>query len=147
MTLVDVLLEEQSALITMKTNLLSDLSLKKESLMFKLDAKFKLYADEARLQGFGEGSGSVRLWIETLAQKLPRLQTTFLTLQSSIEHAKHLNETNSTLVAEQLAGISHRIAILTAASLDKKNQNEASTYGPQGGFKRSDQTNSRVVIR
>lgn len=147
MTLVDVLLEEQTSLITMKTNSLSDLSLKKESLMFKLDGKFKQYQAEADSQGFGQKEGSVRQWVETAAKNMPKLSSTFLTLQNTLEHARHLNATNSNLVAEQLAGISNRIAILTAASMNKNSQSKSATYGPKSGFGDSEKVTSRVIIR
>jgi len=75
-----------------------------------------------------------------------KLQGTFQTLKSTLEHAQRLNQSNSELVNEQLAGIHERISILTAASV-RSTAGKQDTYGPKGGINSPAGLKPRAVIR
>jgi len=146
MQLVDVLLEEQSCLIKMETARLSDLALKKEGLMFELDKRFQKNIESASRAGYSANLKGLTDWIESLAEGFRKLQGTFQTLKTSLEHAQRLNQSNSELVNEQLAGIHERISILTAASVNSTTGKQ-DTYGPKGGLNSPGGLKPRAVIR
>jgi flagella synthesis protein FlgN len=147
MQLVDVLLEEQSSLIRMETQRLSDLALKKEGLMFELEKRFQSNSRLAVQAGYTEDLVGLNAWISSLADGIPELTGTFQTLKSSLEQAQRLNIMNGELVNEQLAGIQERISILTAASVQTGTGGAHDTYGPKGGMSTGAGLKPRAVIR
>ncbi|MDH4394419.1 MAG: flagellar protein FlgN [Limnobacter sp.] len=147
MQLVDVLLEEQSSLIRMETQRLSDLALKKEGLMFELEKRFQSNSKLAVQAGYAEDLVGLNAWISSLADGIPELTSTFQTLKSSLEQAQRLNIINGELVTEQLAGIQERISILTAASVQTGTGGAHDTYGPKGGMSPGSGLKPRAVIR
>lgn len=147
MQLVDVLLEEQSSLIRMETQRLSDLALKKEGLMFELEKRFQSNSKLAVLAGYSADLTGLNAWIGSLAEGVPELTGTFQTLKSSLEQAQRLNMINGELVNEQLAGIQERISILTAASVQNATGGAQDTYGPKGGMTPGAGFKPRAVIR
>jgi flagellar biosynthesis protein FlgN len=147
MQLVDVLLEEQSSLIRMETQRLSDLALKKEGLMFELEKRFQSNSKLAVQAGFSKDLVGLNAWISSLADGIPELKGTFQTLKSSLEQAQRLNIINGELVNEQLAGIQERISILTAAFVQSGSGGVQDTYGPKGGMNSGAGLKPRAVIR
>lgn len=134
MALVDTLLEEQASLIKMNTNLLGELSVKKEGMMFDLEKRFRSNLDLAAEAGFTADQTGLIDWIDALGQFKPELPGTFETLKQTLLQAQRLNLTNGELVAQQLDGLKERISILTAASVDAGGQKPSDTYGPKGGL-------------
>jgi len=147
MQLVDVLLEEQSSLIRMQTQQLSDLALKKEGLMFELEKRFQSNSKLAVQAGYSNDLAGLNAWISGMADGIPELAGTFQTLKSSLEQAQRLNIVNGELVNEQLAGIQERISILTAASVQSGTSGAHDTYGPKGGMSPGAGLKPRAVIR
>lgn len=147
MQLVDTLLEEQACLVKMLTDRLGELSVKKEGMMFDLEKRFKANLDLAVSAGYPKDVAGFEKWVDDLSKFQPTLVKTFETLRSTLEHAKRLNNINGKLVAEQLAGLKDRIAILTAASIESKAQKPSDTYGPKGGLASTSGAKPRAVIR
>lgn len=153
MALVDVLLEEQASLIKLETSKLSALALKKEGMMLELEQRFQTNTTNAQQAGFAPTMDGLALWVDTLLDGEPRLQSTYATLRSTLQHAHRLNTLNGELVIEQLAGLQERISILTAAALAEKNGTgqATNTYSPKGSLSgagtNAGSTPPRAVIR
>lgn len=147
MQLVDTLLEEQACLVKMLTGQLGELSVKKEGMMFDLEKRFKANVALAVEAGYSSDLLGFESWIDSLNRYEPTLGRTFETLRSTLEQAKRVNNVNGDLVAEQLAGLKDRIAILTAASIEKEGKKPSDTYGPKGSLASNSGSKPRAVIR
>lgn len=147
MQLVDTLLEEQACLVKMLTDQLAELAVKKEGMMFDLEKRFKANVALAVGAGYSENLAGFEDWIDELGQHAPTLSKTFETLRTTLDQAKRLNNMNGELVAEQLAGLKDRIAILTAASIENGTKKPSDTYGPKGGLAGNSGAKPRAVIR
>jgi flagella synthesis protein FlgN len=153
MALVDVLLEEQACLIKLETNKLAALALKKEGMMLDLEHRFQNNTANALQAGFAPTMDGLAQWVDSLLKGEPRLQSTYATLRTTLQHAHRLNNVNGELVIEQLAGLQERISILTAAALADKNMAglNTNTYGPKGSLNGANastgSTPPRAVIR
>jgi len=150
MALVDVLLEEQSCLIRFETPRLQELALKKEAMMLDLEKRYLNNLQMARAEGYTPDFDGLARWVDNLAHREKRLNSTFETLKTTLQQAKDLNETNGNIVAEQMAGLQERISILTAAAIgNTATSPAANTYGPQGALNKSGGAGStpRAVIR
>ena len=134
MALVDVLLEEQTCLIKLETVRLTELALQKEGMMLDLEKRYLNHLQQARLHGFSANMNGIADWVDSLGGKYPKLQGTYSTLRSTLEHAQRLNKTNGDLVAEQLAGLNERISILTAAAIGDQVQSASDTYSAKGAL-------------
>ncbi|WP_370262936.1 flagellar export chaperone FlgN [Limnobacter sp.] len=134
MALVDVLLEEQACLVKMETTRLSELALSKEAMMLELEKRYLASAAKAREAGYEANMDGLAHWVDELAGFEPRLSSTYATLRNTLQQAQRLNNTNGELVAEQLAGLQDRIAILTAAAVANQAPAPSDTYGPKGGL-------------
>lgn len=150
MALVDVLFEEQSCLIRFETDRLQALALKKEAMMLELEKRYLNNLQMARAEGYSPDFEGLARWIDNLSHREKRLNSTFETLKTTLQQAKHLNEANGNIVAEQMASLQERISILTAAAIGNTGASPAAnTYGPQGALNKSGNagTTPRAVIR
>lgn len=134
MALVDVLLEEQACLVKLETARLGELALQKESMMLELEKRYLNNIQIAQSLGYEPTLDGMAYWVDDLAGDERRLQGTYATLRETLQQAHRLNTTNGELVAEQLAGLQDRIAILTAAAVADQQTGSANTYGPTGSL-------------